>query len=419
MRFNCKVADPRSLQSYLSASFFTPRPPSPRVSLAGAAPSHASGSPSGAPVTRAPLSMLRDDTSNSLSGVRAGTSRAASKPAKGVVSAPGKGRGGGSAAPAAQKGAPPGEPPDVLVDATGARCQLFETLGLTQLSTRFARATCIVVHLANHKTVEEMRLQESTWSQQYHQQTFAQLARSGCVLQNLVYYRSNGNFADCATHYFVMTSEMEALVAAGAVRSLSVSEPTARENVDLAKLEAYARQAISAFVPSLTQQPLVPEQLQIFDFSERKSSNRAALLVPGATLGGSPASRVLVTRVGDALQEPFWPEGLGINRGFFHVLDCADMVQGYTVLRRYGARVPDAEYQKLLDRREGLFAYTKRVSGANRLTELKAPTDAADKKRFAYAIDPHTRYAHLPADLPPPPQPAVLEQEADKRFFRI
>ena len=23
----------------------------------------------------------------------------------------------------------------------------------------------------------------------------------------------------------------------------------------------------------------------------------------------------LVTRVGDALQEPFWPEGLGINRG--------------------------------------------------------------------------------------------------------
>ena len=113
------------------------------------------------------------------------------------------------------------------------------------------------------------------------------------------------------------------------------------------------------------------------------------------------------------------PEGLGINRGFFHVLDCADMVQGYSVLRRYGARISDAEYQKLLDRREALFAYTKRLSGVNRLTELKAPTDTADKKQFAYAIDPYTRYALLPLDLPPLPQPAVLEEEADKRFFRI
>jgi hypothetical protein len=103
-----------------------------------------------------------------------------------------------------------------------------------------------------------------------------------------------------------MTSDLEALMVAGAVRSLSVPEPTSRENVDRSKLEAYARQAISAFVPALAQQPLVPDQLQIFDFSERKSSNRAAILVPGATLGGSPASRVLVTRVGDALQEPFW-----------------------------------------------------------------------------------------------------------------
>ena len=27
------------------------------------------------------------------------------------------------------------------------------------------------------------------------------------------------------------------------------------------------------------------------------------------------------------LQEPFWPEGLGINRGFLHVLDCADLAK--------------------------------------------------------------------------------------------
>ena len=48
--------------------------------------------------------------------------------------------------------------------------------------------------------------------------------------------------------------------------------------------------------------------MQIFDFSERKQSNQAATLVPARRFGGSPNAEVLVTRVGDALQEPFWPE---------------------------------------------------------------------------------------------------------------
>ena len=42
---------------------------------------------------------------------------------------------------------------------------------------------------------------------------------------------------------------------------------------------------------------------------------------------------MLVARVGDALQEPFWPEGLGINRGFLHVYDTADLVQGFAALQ--------------------------------------------------------------------------------------
>ena len=32
-------------------------------------------------------------------------------------------------------------------------------------------------------------------------------------------------------------------------------------------------------------------------------------------------SPLLILPVGDALQEPFWPEGLGINRGVNNVLD--------------------------------------------------------------------------------------------------
>ena len=126
-----------------------------------------------------------------------------------------------------------------------------------------------------------------------------------------------------------------------------------------------------------------------------------------------------VTRVGDALQEPFWPEGLGINRGFLHVLDCADLIQGYAAhLHQHGRRrrpadaasssskaraaleLRDKAAAALLGRREELFGLVKRVSGTNRLTELK-PTRDARQKAVVYSIDPASRYVHLPPSLPP------------------
>ena len=41
------------------------------------------------------------------------------------------------------------------------------------------------------------------------------------------------------------------------------------------------------------------------------------------------------------------------------------------------------------------------MSGSNRLTELKKPTDK--QQRLAYRIDPSSRYVNLPADLAPLP----------------
>ena len=95
----------------------------------------------------------------------------------------------------------------------------------------------------------------------------------------------------------------------GALRDPRVTEATiacAPANVDRQRLEAYARAAIVAFVPALGEQPLVPGQLSVFDFSSRRQSSQAAAVVPGAVLGGRQETCCLVTRVGDALQEPFW-----------------------------------------------------------------------------------------------------------------
>ena len=194
------------------------------------------------------------------------------------------------------------------------------------------------------------------WVIQFYQAEFQALqAQHGVGLENLVYYRSSGSFADAATHYFVMTTSADALHTYGALRNapadceggpeqvcarvptpspspcfalLSPPLPSpclpsfrlvfpaspqprrralthreqvcAAANVDTAKLEEYARAAVGAFVPSLAQHPLCPGQLSLFDFSERKQSNRAAALVTGASVGSKQDTPCIVARVGYA-----------------------------------------------------------------------------------------------------------------------
>ena len=96
--------------------------------------------------------------------------------------------------------------------------------------------------------------------------------------------------------------------------------------------------------------------------------------------------------------------------------------------------------ERLLARREALFGYTKRVSGHNRLTELKphaisesgigtnrASTTSGPGGKFTYTIDPASRYSGLPIDLPPRPEmeleemveAGMIEQAEVEDNFRI
>lgn len=234
-------------------------------------------------------------------------------------------------------------------------------------------------------------------------------------LENLVYYRSSGAFSEASTHYFVMTTDVASLHSFGALHEATLEElrtasddPNATlcqgSNVDLERLELYARAAIAMFVPPLATQEMVPGQLSLFDFSERWQSNRAAMLVPASQIGGATqgSHHVLVTRVGDALQEPFWPEGLGINRGFLGALDCAHLVQHFAALRRERPKC----VEECVARREELFGLTKVVSGHNRNVELRPHLEGAAwrseaEKQFSYTIQPHTRYVRWGSKEPP------------------
>ena len=285
---------------------------------------------------------------------------------------------------------------DVLVDASGARCALLDGLGFYQtVALRSTRALCIVLSLVNGRTSEELQLRESTWSQQYWQAEFAALKAHGVALENLVYYRSTGAFTATPTHYFVLTTTSTALLAFRALRTLDGDpyELCEASNVDMGRVEAYARMAVGAFVPQLLAHALVPGQLSLFDFSERKQSNRAAAAVPGTALGGRQESCCLVTRVGDALQEPFWPEGLGVNRGFLGAYDCAAFVKQalpYLLIPMGQLATPIEGFDAVVRTREELYAVTKRISATNRLKELRPHVDGA--RRYCYTIEPASRY---------------------------
>ena len=130
----------------------------------------------------------------------------------------------------------------------------------------------------------------------------------------------------------------------------------------------------------------------------------------------------ITTRAGDALQEPFWPEGLGINRGLMHVYDTADLARGFGALlhssstdrskpapapliQQLFAAAPEAaatgappplstalsaEERALLRRREELFALSKVLSVQTRKRELRPFLDTSH--RFTFSSEPQSRY---------------------------
>ena len=72
---------------------------------------------------------------------------------------------------------------DVLVDASGARCPLLDSVGFgTEVALKSQRALCIVISLINSRTKEELMERESTWASQFYQTEFGELAKRGVPL---------------------------------------------------------------------------------------------------------------------------------------------------------------------------------------------------------------------------------------------
>ena len=101
--------------------------------------------------------------------------------------------------------------------------------------------------------------------------------------------------------------------------------------------------------------------VDIFDFSERKCMKCAADVVTHIR-GARRPQPLLVLPVGDALQEPFWPEGLGVNRGCHNALDAC------WAANKWAAARGDAAAEALLvEERQYLYQeFTLQMHGKNR-----------------------------------------------------
>jgi len=130
--------------------------------------------------------------------------------------------------------------------------------------------------------------------------------------------------------------------------------------------------------------------LDLFDFSERHCMVRAAEVV--TAVDGEPRRPLLVQPVGDALQEPFWPEGLGVNRGSHNALDAC------WVAHKWGEVAGDeAGERALVEERQALYEKkTLQMHGKNRAMLCGYRSDnsksTAPAPAHEYSPDPASRY---------------------------
>jgi len=216
-------------------------------------------------------------------------------------------------------------------------------------------------------------MEEFSVSSQFKQATFKAMRDKGLHLENVVYYQGE-------THYYVMTPTPGSLKQFGVVKDVKKhpSDTVKAENLNRDKLHEYARAVASSFdLPSST--PFIKDKnsAQLFDFSSRSLCKVSCKVLEEK---GTPQQQ-LVLVVGDALMEPFWPEGLGVNRGFLSVLDAAYTVQEYFS----EGSITKSNAKQILKTRDKLFSMMRVLSAHTKKDVLR-------EEFRSYSLMPNSRY---------------------------
>lgn len=204
-------------------------------------------------------------------------------------------------------------PVDTLMVAEGERSALLANLGFSRAVTRYASAVGLVVNVVRGaapnggEAVGVASMSAADWNSG-EKSALAKMAAGGIKCENVEHLVSS------EARFFVCTVMKETLVD----RGVFIADPEdgtriviARDNINTDALWKLARDVCTFFgFPDAEFAPHNP--VQCFDFSAK-----GELIEKARVLG----DRLLVLPIGDALQSPFWPQGLGVNKGFHSAID--------------------------------------------------------------------------------------------------
>ncbi|GBG24766.1 F-actin-methionine sulfoxide oxidase mical1 [Hondaea fermentalgiana] len=299
---------------------------------------------------------------------------------------------------------------DSLIVAEGEWSQSLRKLGFQKSVDRFSRAIGIVINMDyDPSKPDEAALESFALGISPKQNAVKErLKESGIFIENIEYLKGT-------THYIVATLwKTSSLLDHGVLREgASAGQDLLRaENVDFTALQDFARiMATAVGIPEET--PFCAwNPIQLFDFSTRAramspskilmtdSSNEPLILDELGSEDEIPKNAALVMPVGDALLEPFWPQGLGSNRGFHGAIDAAYACLRFRTAGLYEGYVSRAFSYLCMN----MYAWTK-------------PTMVI-QNWSAWSADPATRYTWTVVDTAKKQSGRILGYDLPPTVFR-
>lgn len=286
---------------------------------------------------------------------------------------------------------------DVLVGADGSNSRVAGKAGIVRETSKGAMAIGLTTNFVNTNSEQERLLEEISKADQYDRPFFDRIAReSGLRLENLVFYMCISH------HYFVVTPNKKSLLDTGVLRQdLNLKSGLfARDNIDQEKLEETAKaMAVAAGLPTSVKLCMNNgnSSTGLFDFSSCTNAKQATVLRHFRLKEGDSPTSLVCCVVGDALQQPFWPQGTGHNRATMSVLDTSWMLRSlYRHLDGGGRRHFDADTNRILLEREALLPVMKQIS-AHQLANPRRRSGVAQSRallssKYGNLVDPKQRY---------------------------
>ena len=206
---------------------------------------------------------------------------------------------------------------DTLIIAEGESSRLIRRLGFDRKIAKYNEAIGIVANLdfspkaQTREGLRERQLPEFVaWrsSATWKEGPLGKLYSSGIDVENMEYMRGT------STHFIAVTTKQKVLQEYGIVKEIrpKVRETLTADNMDFECLRKLARVCAQASgIPD--DAPLCAKHgVQVFDFSCKGLCVDSFRKLDDTTF---------VFPIGDSLQNPFWPQGFGINRGFHNSCD--------------------------------------------------------------------------------------------------